>query len=504
MGVASGSPVSAANTNQAFIDANGDDATIGKLGLQNTDPVSGTSVTNLQEEINSIDSYTGKTINTLKNDLPSWTNNDVGTSTDSLVARADALTQKFNASAGHKHTGAAGDAPPVSSVDLANVVLKGSFVAGVDLSAITGTSVDVSSQFTSSTPSSSQTVKGVCVTTTSDSNKTPLRQASGVNTGDPFEDGLGNQVYGRITYAASVWTLSFYVLISGTETAYNFVSASDIRFYFQQLFNPIVDAPVYSELAVVPSENTTADVIDATEANAGKVLLSNVVAQSVGSANVKGTGTRVSKEDHVHQGVHSLGVYGDATKLFGDIDLEEGNSITLTRTGQRIKIDAGGGVGFQEVPAGPVNGVNNTFGPLSQLPSSTESVIVFVDGLPVDKSKWTLSSYSIIFGSGFEPVSGQDVYCWYLSAGVPAVPPTPTGTLRTEFRTITAPEAAAKIVVLAYTPADPGGVLVDIIGGTSQEFNVDYTVVSNEFRWNGYALDGFLSSGDRLRIHYIT
>jgi len=43
-----------------------------------------------------------------------------------------------------------------------------------------------------------------------------------------FKDSVGNFVYGKLTYSSPVWTLSFYSLVSGTETAYSFASATSI------------------------------------------------------------------------------------------------------------------------------------------------------------------------------------------------------------------------------------------------------------------------------------
>ena len=498
-GVAPSSPVSAANTNQAFIDANGDDSTIGRLGLANTLPESGSAIVNTQKELNSIASYTGKTLNDVKTALPAWTNNDVGSSSDNLKQRSDSITEKFNSSLGHKHTGASGDAPQISSFDLSSVKLRGYFIQAPTLTSITGSSVNVSSQMGGSIPSTGDTVKGVVVTNII--NYCFLKDVNGT----PFEDGSGNEVYGRLTESSGVWTLSFYVLIAGVETAYSFSTSSTIQWYYQQLFNPITDAPVYSELAVVPSSNATQDVIDATESISGKVMLGNSAPPDVsGSSSQKGTSTSVAHSDHTHLGVRSIFKTGDSN-IFGDIEIAQGPNLTITRSGNKFTFDTFGAVCYQEVPAGPCNGSNTTFGPLSQLPSSIESVLVFVDGLPVDKSKWTLTGYSIIFSGGNEPLAGQDIYVFYASAGVPAIPPAPSGTLRTEFRTITSTEALNKKVILAYSPAVVGDVLVDIIGGGgAQEFNVDYTVVSNEFRWNGYALDGVLTTGDKIRFHYIT
>lgn len=100
MGVLDGQDVSAAVTNPAFINKNTDDTTPSKLGLANADVVSGTSVTNTQRELNSISSFTGSVLNSAKDQLPVWTNNNVGSSTDNLKQRAEALTLAF-ASAGN-------------------------------------------------------------------------------------------------------------------------------------------------------------------------------------------------------------------------------------------------------------------------------------------------------------------------------------------------------------------------------------------------------------------
>lgn len=332
-----------------------------------------------------------------------------------------------------------------------------------------------------------------------------IRQASGINAGDKYIDGLGNEVYARITESAGVWTLSFFVDLSGVETSYNFSSASDVAWYFQELFNPINDAPVYSDLFFTPSENTVADIPDASETQKGKVYLSNSTASSVGSASTIGTGTRAAKDDHVHQGVHSIFKTGD-TNIYGDVEFEPGANLTIVRSGNKLTFDAppAGGVGFQEVPAGLVNGVNTSFGPLTYAPSTVDSVAVFVDGINRPSSEFTISGLYVVFGSGFEPQPGQSVYVFYLYQGTPVTPPAPSGTERVEFRTITGGEETAKIIVLNYTPAAPGNVLVDIIGGGgTQEFGVDYTVVGNEFRWNGYDLDGVLSAGDKIRFHYL-
>jgi len=112
--VTDGTPVNAANTNAAFLFKNLDDTALNQLTLNGSDPTSGPSIVNIQREFNSLSSFTGKPINQVYNYLPVWTNNDVGTSSDNLKVRIDDITAKFNATLGHTHTGAAGDAPQIS------------------------------------------------------------------------------------------------------------------------------------------------------------------------------------------------------------------------------------------------------------------------------------------------------------------------------------------------------------------------------------------------------
>jgi len=49
-----------------------------------------------------------------------------------------------------------------------------------------------------------------------------------------IKDTNGNEVYGRITSASNVYTLTYYVLVNGTETSYSFESTSiDFEFVYR-------------------------------------------------------------------------------------------------------------------------------------------------------------------------------------------------------------------------------------------------------------------------------
>jgi hypothetical protein len=316
-GVINGEPVNQAITNAAFIEKNGDDQDPSKLDFVNTDPISGGFVTNIQRNVNALCSWVGLTLNQVFNILPTWATNNRGASTDDLFDRIEAIDTAFDPSTGHKHTGAAGDAPPISALTLSAMTLTGIAIQGVNIAGVTGSSSNVSTSFTGATPSSSPTVQGVVVNTPY--NRVIIRNS--VNQ-DQYVDGAGNEVYGRLTNSGSTWTLSYYSLIVGVETAYTFASSSGISYYYQQLY-PVISSgtPVYSDLFFTPSDNATADVITATQALEGKTLLASATPQAVGTSGAVGTpNATVANSDHVHPDRAVAGVAGSYTSLNATID----------------------------------------------------------------------------------------------------------------------------------------------------------------------------------------
>lgn len=297
--IVDGTPVDAATTNPAFLGASVDDTASGKLTLNNLDSVSGPSIVNIQREHNSIASFVGKAINQVFNYLPTFVNSQGFTAMQSIFDRIEALSGKFHSSTGHNHDGSPGNGQPIDAISLINVKLKGSVIAGTVITGATGSSSDVSADFPTQNPSSGDTVKGVVVI--APNNKVVVRQATGANAGDAYVDGSGNVVYARLTNSGGVggtWTLSYYVMIGTTETAYSFSSPSDVQYYYQQLYNPIVDAPIYSEYASVPSDNATADVVDASATQRGLVSTgtqtfagNKTFTGTIGAANLSGINT---------------------------------------------------------------------------------------------------------------------------------------------------------------------------------------------------------------------
>ena len=297
MGVSDGSPVSAAVTNPAFLDANADDTALGKINFNNiADPtVSGPVINNIQREANSIASFAGKTTNIAYDATPAWTNNQLGAPTDSLFVRTDTITERFDGTTGHAHTGVNGDGALISGAGIGGVPYMGFFNQGTQLVGVTGFTHDVSTELFGKAPSTASTALGVVVNTPY--NKVVLRDTNG----DEFVTADGDMVYARVTELATVWTLTFYYLLGTTETAYSFPAPVTVDWYYQEIYNPLVSTPVYSQNAVIPSDNATADVVYATTLVAGKILLSTAAPPAVG-VGVVGTSTRAAREDHTHTG----------------------------------------------------------------------------------------------------------------------------------------------------------------------------------------------------------
>lgn len=454
MGVINGQAVDQAITNPAFLDANQDDTASGIITLANTAPASGATVNNTQAAINQLKDTTGATEVTPATGYagaPASTVTPGDTHEEAIVS----LALKFHPTTGHTHDGTAGNGPLISATSLTSVPLKGYFVQGATLVGASGLSTDVSAELSGKSVSSGPLVLGLPVVPPY--NRVILRQGSGLKQGDEILDALGNQVYGRITYSTPVWTLTYYVDLGGIEAAYS-LPAQDVAWYFQELYNPLSGAPTYSELAIIPSDNATADVIDATASQKGKVQLAASAPGAIASSGAIGTANAtVANADHTHEGVHSVGIYSvPGTPPMGDVELEQGSNITMTYSSGRIRIaSSSGGSGslinsFQGTPTGTVDGVNANF-TLSQAPQTDDALQVFVDGILRPKTTaWTTSGTTLTFTAGNIPLTGQSVYTFYAGDTVKSVQEVPSGTVdgvNTVFTLTSAPVNAMGLLV---------------------------------------------------------
>lgn len=146
--------------NAAFMSRTTDTSTLGVVELDNAG--TGATVSNSQREHISIASYTGKSLNSASGDKPSWSSSIVGASGDTLKARGDALTLKFQGTGGHSHSGAAGQGDQINlgtsvvgtlplsalassgNINVTNLSFDGIFSGSIETaSGVTGTDAEV-------------------------------------------------------------------------------------------------------------------------------------------------------------------------------------------------------------------------------------------------------------------------------------------------------------------------------------------------------------------------
>lgn len=332
MSVVNGQLANQNTFNNAFLSrTSATTSTVAKLALQNADLESGASVVNTQRAINkSFDTVgiTGEADALAKE----YSSNQVLVDGENHKQGLEKLDARFGPTLGHKHTGVSGDAPKLTPASLTGYKLKGVFVQGANFTTPAGSAFNITSILTAPA-SAGETSEGAVVN--APFNRVFIQDADS----DSIEDDNGNTVYARLTVSAGNYFLNYFVLLGATETAYSFTAPTPVKWFYQYVYDPLVSAPVYDSSAYIPSENTTADVVYATELVSGKIFLANTAAQSVSTLNAKGVSIRAAKEDHTHRGISSLTKLGDAAQ-YGDATLEQGTGVTITRTGNNYKFDA--------------------------------------------------------------------------------------------------------------------------------------------------------------------
>jgi hypothetical protein len=117
-GIVNGQPVNAAITNAAFLFKNGNDSDPFILNFTSTNPSSGSSVLDIQKNVNECFSFAGGTVNSAYNVTPTWATSNRGSSSDSLFTRAEATDTAFNGSSGHTHDGSTGNGPKILGTNI--------------------------------------------------------------------------------------------------------------------------------------------------------------------------------------------------------------------------------------------------------------------------------------------------------------------------------------------------------------------------------------------------
>ena len=203
---------------------------------------------------------------------------------------------------------------------------------GVDPSGVSGLSANVNGYFVGKVPGGTETQVGVV--TTAPNNRCEVRDYESQTY---LEDAEGQKIYARLVYDAPDWVLYFYTLESGIETPHSLASTT-ISVYSREVYSLETIPTFGTDAGVLGTLDMTNDIVYATEDVAGKILLANVVAQDVGSANVKGTSVRSAREDHEHRGVFSVEELAEGVPIYNAIVLEGFGGTSISRTGQTFRI----------------------------------------------------------------------------------------------------------------------------------------------------------------------
>lgn len=176
-----------------------------------------------------------------------------------------------------------------------------------------GSSVNVTTLMTGKTAGGSESTLGVVAgPADTTNNKVDLVYATGVNRGDHVViPETGARVYGRLTFAGGVWTITFKTIdTNGTEVGHTFGSATAVLWYYWEIFN-FHETPTFPDVFAIASDNASAQVPDATTTTKGKVRIGSnlTVANGVlsldGSGVVGALGFTPSTNTHNHDTVYA-------------------------------------------------------------------------------------------------------------------------------------------------------------------------------------------------------
>lgn len=534
-----------------------DTSTTGVVGLLNTaTPASGAVVSNAQQAINETFDAVGMTgVNdaTRKN----YSSNQVVANGDSHKVAIGKLDAKFNSSifVGHTHNGNPGEGPQISASNLANINLYHQVWQNITLTGASGIDDNISALMTGKSAGGGSSALGVL--TTAGQNKAELFSNL---TNTYLEDANGQRIFGTITEAAGVWTISYFTNEAGVETSHS-LSTQDIRIFFKEIFSQNTRPTLFESPAEFGTLDITSDVVDASSTQRGVVstgtqtfagdktltgflkLESNLNLDSEVNSAATGSSVTLALPSKTILKVSNAslvsigGITAPATNVTfilrnvtnHDIDIinsDSGSTSIITGTGSdftlkdkasclmfydlaaaRWSMIGGGGGGanrlFQESPTGLINGTNDTF-TLSFSPVDSDAICVFKNGVQVVSADYIISGANIIFST--PPAADSTLRVIYIDSGVGGGGGGGggSGTFQVEYRTLTSGEAVSESLVLSNTPNVANKVILDIIGGGAQAYGSDYTVSTSTLSWASLGLSGLLASGDKLRIQYFT
>jgi hypothetical protein len=321
LAVVNNAPVEATYTNSKLMSRTTDTSTTGKVSLENTSDVnSGAIVSNSQRAHNETFDAVGMTgIGDSNRNV--YSSNEVITDGDDRKEAIGKLDQMFNLSAGHAHSGAAGDGAVISAEDLDNINKYEAHAQVIAHAGASGTTVDITAEMTGKVAGGGPVAYGVI--TDPPFNMVAIRNST---TATEIEDAGGQKVYGRITYSAPNWSLDFFTNEAGTETSHSLAS-QDIEVMFWEVFSLETRPTIPSNPLGFGTLDITGDVVDATTTQRGVVSTGT---QSFGGAKTFIESAAITKSVNAFSGLTTTNSNTGSSSLSG---LSSSNGTSSTTFG---------------------------------------------------------------------------------------------------------------------------------------------------------------------------
>jgi len=324
------------------------------------------------------------------------------------------------------------------------------------------------------TPRSDLTAKGIYVgslTGPSDPKKVLLR-AAGTDNG--IDDGAGDDVYGVLTEATGVFTLTYK---KGDGSAYTFSGSTAVDFFFVEIFDMYSQS---AESGLIP----VSGVVDATQASAINNHIGDTSAHDADSIDYESTG-------HTKLNIEEASVKVEAA--LSDLDTAIGAlAVAPTNyTPANADIVADHLAGLDSAVGSAASAASNAQDAADDAQSDATDALNAIGTLAASPTNYTPSNAAIVADhlaaiDGKIGDIGEDKY---------------------EVLTLTSTDITNKYVDLAAAPKQVQSTVVQPEGGPVQFYTDDYTIITDgsvikRLNWSGLGMDGILEVGDKLRVLY--
>lgn len=318
------------------------------------------------------------------------------------------------------------------------------------------------------TPQTALTAKGIYVGTVSsaiDPKKVVIRQAG---TDQGIQDDNGDEIYGVLTEATGVYTLSYY---NADGTAYTFAGVDSLDFYFVEIFD-LADVP--AELAL---NRGVMGVIDADQAT--------TLAGHLNGGASKHDATEIDYERADGSKKNIQATSDDIENAVTDLDDAIG-ALAASPTNYTPS-DA-------SIVADHLAGIDTALAGVGTTTFSDSDFAIQDNGDATKQLKFEVS--------GITTATTRTVTAADRNVNLDNIRETKAETL-----TLNATDISNKYKDLTFIPKLAAAIIVIPEGGPVQRITDDFTIITDgsdlkRLNWNGLGMDGILADGDKVQVIY--